>query len=680
VYNYAANGSSVRAYVIDTGVRVTHSDFGGRASIGADFVPSDPAPTCNPHGTHVAGTIGGTTYGVAKNVSIVSVRVLNCSGTAAVSTVINGVNWVTANAIRPAVANMSLGGELSSALDQAVQSAINAGVTFVTAAGNGATNACMGSPGDLPAVLTVAATDTADTRPGFSNFGSCVDLFAPGVDIRSASSESDTATRTMSGTSMSSPFVAGVAANYLGRNPNAAPVTVNSAVVNNATAGRVSNLGLGSPNLLLYGAFFGALAPDAPLLAATGSPTKVSLSWGAAFDEGSPVTQYTLYRGTSPGGEGASPIQTFGSGVRSYDDFDVAWGTPYYYQVSATNSIGEGARSTEATAALQIFAASGAGPVTAAGVLGAPSTVVNFAGSPVAFTRGPDNAVYQYHGPGAPSAAWRSLGGIINANPVAVVDGAGIALLVRGLDNGVWFGRVNPAGVWSGWTSLGGWISSNIAATVDPAGIVLFVRGGDSMFSGRIDTAGNFSGFNPLGGQITSDPVAVTDSTGVSVIARGLGDAVWYGRLTGGTAWTGWRYLGGQTTANIAATVDSSGVELFVRGLGDAIWRGRLGAGDSWTGWIYLGGQITSDPITVTDGTSVEVLINGLSGGFWHGRLTNGNTWSGWQYLGGMITTDIGATAAGGNTDIYGTGIGFALWHGRLTNGGAWTGWGLAVG
>ena len=369
-YNYAANGSGVHAYVVDTGVRVTHADFGGRATAGPDFVPPGPTSGCiSPHGTHVAGTIGGATYGVAKNVAIVSVRVLDCSGSGTVSSVINGVNWVTANAVKPAVANMSLGGDLSPALDQAVQNSINSGVTYVTAAGNGATDACAGSPGDLPAVLTVGAADTSDARAGFSNFGPCVDLFAPGVGIVSASSESDNATRTMAGTSMSSAHVTGVVANFLARNPTASPSDVANAVVTNGSPGHLTNQGVGSPNLLLFGAFLGVLAADPPPVTASGSPTKVSLSWGAAFDEGAPVTQYTIYRSTTPGG-GASPIQTFGSEVRSYDDSDVAWGTSYYYQVSGTNSVGEGPRSSESAAALQLFVASGAGPVTAAGVLG----------------------------------------------------------------------------------------------------------------------------------------------------------------------------------------------------------------------------------------------------------------------------------------------------------------------
>ena len=228
-YSYAANGAGVHAYMLDTGVRITHTDFGGRATSGWDFIQNDgdanPSECTNSgaaHGTHTAATVGGTTYGVAKAVSIVAVRVLDCTGSGTTSGVIAGVNWVTAHAIRPAVANMSLGGLPSQALDDAVQGSIAAGISYVVAAGNANADACALSPARVPAALTVGATDTTDTRAGFSDFGPCVDLFAPGVSITSASSAGDTATAVMSGTSMATPHVAGVVADYLSRNPTRA--------------------------------------------------------------------------------------------------------------------------------------------------------------------------------------------------------------------------------------------------------------------------------------------------------------------------------------------------------------------------------------------------------------------------------------------------------------------------
>jgi subtilisin family serine protease len=256
-YRYNADGTGVTAYLIDTGIRYTNTDFGHRATLGADFVGGvTPAGSdCDGHGTHVAGTIGGTAYGVAKNVSLVSVRVLDCDGAGLVSTVIAGVDWVTHNHHSPAVANMSLGGNSNSSLDAAVQNSIASGVTYAVAAGNGGVDACVESPASVPAALTVAVTDHADAQPPWSNFGSCVDLFAPGVEIVSDWNSSDTATTTLSGTSMSTAHVTGTAALYLQANPASSPAQVASALTVNATAGSVQNIGPGSPNLLDYSAF-----------------------------------------------------------------------------------------------------------------------------------------------------------------------------------------------------------------------------------------------------------------------------------------------------------------------------------------------------------------------------------------------------------------------------------------
>ena len=255
IYNYT--GSGVRAYIIDTGIRTSHTQFGGRAAVSADFVGDGRnGQDCNGHGTHVAGTVGGSTYGVAKSVSLRAVRVLNCSGSGSTSGVIAGVNWVAANRVLPAVANMSLGGGASSALDTAVNNAINAGVTFAVAAGNSNANACNYSPSRTAAAITVGATTSTDARASYSNFGTCVDIFAPGSSITSAWSTSNTATNTISGTSMASPHVAGAAALYLQANPGASNATVRNALVNNSTTNRITNAGSGSPNRLLYTLFF----------------------------------------------------------------------------------------------------------------------------------------------------------------------------------------------------------------------------------------------------------------------------------------------------------------------------------------------------------------------------------------------------------------------------------------
>jgi subtilisin family serine protease len=256
-YSYTADGTGVTAYVIDTGIRLSHGQFGGRATSGFDAVDGGSADDCHGHGTHVAGTVGGSTYGVAKNVSLVAVRVLDCAGSGSTAGVIAGVDWVTANHASPAVANMSLGGGASTTLDNAVAASIASGVTFVLAAGNGnflgiAVNACNVSPARVAGSITVGATDKTDKKASYSNYGTCLDLFAPGVSITSSWYSNDTATNTIGGTSMAAPHVAGAAALYLQGNPSATPSAVAGALVANATTGKVTSAGTGSPNRLLF--------------------------------------------------------------------------------------------------------------------------------------------------------------------------------------------------------------------------------------------------------------------------------------------------------------------------------------------------------------------------------------------------------------------------------------------
>jgi subtilisin family serine protease len=242
-YTYNATGTGVKAYVIDTGIRFTHTQFGGRAVSGFDAVDGGAADDCNGHGTHVAGTIGGSTYGVAKNVTLVGVRVLNCAGSGTTAGVIAGIDWVTGNHLpgQPAVANMSLGGGVSTALDNAVNKSIADGVSYAVAAGNSNANACNASPARVPNAMTIGATDANDVRASFSNRGNCVDWFAPGVSITSAWYTSTTATNTISGTSMATPHTAGVAALYLQGDPGASPATVRTALFNNTTKSIVTS-------------------------------------------------------------------------------------------------------------------------------------------------------------------------------------------------------------------------------------------------------------------------------------------------------------------------------------------------------------------------------------------------------------------------------------------------------
>jgi subtilisin family serine protease len=285
-YTYPSTASSVHAYIIDTGIRFTHQDFQGRAVSGRDTVDNDnDATDCNGHGTHVSGTVGGASYGVAKGVTLVGVRVLNCQGSGTTAGVVAGIDWVTANAIKPAVANMSLGGGVDTTLDSAVQNSIASGVTYAVAAGNGdqfgnPQNACNSSPARVPAAITVGATQSNDQKASFSNYGTCLDIFAPGVSITSAWNTSDTATNTISGTSMATPHVTGAAALVLAANTGFSPQQVRDTLVNNATPNVVGNPGTGSPNRLLF--VGGSTPPPTNDFSITVSPSSGSTAAGGS--------------------------------------------------------------------------------------------------------------------------------------------------------------------------------------------------------------------------------------------------------------------------------------------------------------------------------------------------------------------------------------------------------------
>ncbi|MBX9362947.1 S8 family peptidase [Streptomyces sp. WAC04114] len=245
-------GSGVTVYVIDTGVRITHQQISGRASHGYDAVDGDnDASDGNGHGTHVATTIAGTTYGVAKKAKIVGVRVLNNSGSGTTAGVIAGIDWVTQNHSGPSVANMSLGGGASATLDTAVRNSIASGVTYAVAAGNSSTTASSSSPARVAEAITVGATTSTDAKASYSNYGSVLDIFAPGSSITAGWHTSDTATNTISGTSMATPHVAGAAAVYLAGHTSSSPAQVATALVNGAVTGKVTSAGSGSPNRLL---------------------------------------------------------------------------------------------------------------------------------------------------------------------------------------------------------------------------------------------------------------------------------------------------------------------------------------------------------------------------------------------------------------------------------------------
>ncbi|WP_232323520.1 S8 family serine peptidase [Catenuloplanes japonicus] len=309
-YTYPDGAPVVTAYIIDGGINLAHTDFAGRIRPGQDFVDGGDPEDCRGHGTHVAGTVGGTTYGVAKNVEIVPVRVLNCEGSGSVATVMAGIDWITADHRpgAPAVANMSINGTSRYTPEEdAVRRSIADGITFVVSAGNhDGTNACNNTPAAVPEVITVGAVGPDDTRPSFSNIGPCVDLFAPGVDIVSANIGGDTASRSWSGTSMSAPHVTGAAALILADHPTWTPAQVAAELVADATPDVITDAGAGSPNRLLY--IDGSRPADDFSLTAT--PAAATVTAGSSVStaiavQGTPQ-QVTLSAGGLPTGATAS--------------------------------------------------------------------------------------------------------------------------------------------------------------------------------------------------------------------------------------------------------------------------------------------------------------------------------------------------------------------------------------
>ncbi len=357
-YSYINTGSGVTAYVIDTGIMASHVDFGGRVGAGYTVYSDSYGTTdCNGHGTHVAGTIGGSTYGIAKAVSLVPIRVLSCTGTGYASGVIAGIDWAISDHASgsPAVANMSLGGLYSTALNSAVANATSDGIVFAVAAGNNNSSACSYSPASEPTAITVGAIGGSDDRASFTNYGSCVDLFAPGVSIMSATIASSSASRLLSGTSMASPHVAGAAALLLQSDPTATPAQIAASIVNIATPDAITGLAAGSPNLVLYtGAAFvspNPVAPSVPTsLTAVGGVTQASLSWNAPTQSGgADVIDYVVEYSSNSG----STWTVFAEGVSTSTTATVTGltnGTTYQFRVKAVSSGGTSEASATATA------------------------------------------------------------------------------------------------------------------------------------------------------------------------------------------------------------------------------------------------------------------------------------------------------------------------------------------
>jgi subtilisin family serine protease len=368
-YSYDSTGSGTSAYIVDTGIRADHQDMAGRVSGGFTSInDGNGTGDCNGHGTHVAGTVGGSTYGVAKDVRLIPVRVLGCNGSGTWSGVISGLDFIAGQHVpgTPAVANMSLGGGASSSVDLAVRNVVSRGVSVVVAAGNSSTDACTSSPAREPAAITVAATDSIDQQAYFSNFGSCVDIYAPGVGIPSAWHTSRTATASLSGTSMAAPHVAGAAARVLQLDPAASPSTTWATLSGAATRGVISGLGSGSPNALLFATQGvvdepvdpeepvnpepeepkepqepAATVPDAPTgVNATVSGRSATVRWSLPFDGGSELTSQYVYifnnRGRLDG-----TVQVAGNATQVTIN-RLRPRSSFTFRVSAVNVVGQG--------------------------------------------------------------------------------------------------------------------------------------------------------------------------------------------------------------------------------------------------------------------------------------------------------------------------------------------------
>jgi len=350
-YTYAGTGVGVTAYVVDTGVRADHADFGGRVAPGFTAIADGNGTNdCNGHGTHVAGTIAGATYGMAKEATIVPVRVLGCDGSGTWSGVIAGLDWVASHhASGPAVANMSLGGGASSSVDDAVARVTADGVSVAVAAGNSNADACTASPARAPSALTVGATTSTDARASYSNYGTCLDVFAPGSSVLSAWYSSATASATLSGTSMASPHVAGAAAVLLSQSPALTPAQVAGTLTATATAGVVGAAGTGSPNLLLWvDPAGGEVAPPPPPVAPTApsAPTSVSavagkrsatVSWVQGANGGSDLTAQTIWAYSNGKRIGYAMVSATTTRVTVTG---LKGGTKYQFTVTATNAVG----------------------------------------------------------------------------------------------------------------------------------------------------------------------------------------------------------------------------------------------------------------------------------------------------------------------------------------------------
>jgi len=535
-YTDNASGAGVTAFVIDTGILATHTQFGGRVSGGADFIgDGNGTSDCNGHGTHVSGTVGGSTYGVAKAVSLVPVRVFPCGNTTAFSTVISGVDWVTAHHSGPSVANMSLSGGAYQPLDDAVTNSINSGVVYTVAAGNYNDNACNYSPARISAAITVGASTSVDSRDtNYSDYGSCVTVFAPGTGITSAWIGSDTATATINGTSMATPHVTGVAALYLQGKPNTTPATIKSWITDASTTGVLSNIGTGSPNRLLYSSpVFGS-----SIAAAGNADGRLEIFGTNSQDAVVDRSQ------TTPGGTW-SAWSVFDGALRSV------------------------AAETNADGRVELFGVNSAGQV--------------FHRSQIT--------------PGGTWSGWNQFDGSLTS--IAAARNADGRLEIFGANSaGQVFHRsqTTPGGTWSGWNQFDGSLTQVAAETNADGRIELFGVNSQGAIVHRWQTTpgGDWSAWSVFDGSLTSIAAARNSDGRLEIFGtNSVGAIVHRWQTTPGGAWSAWSVFDGSLSQVAAETNADGRIELFgVNGAGAIVHRSQATPGGAWSAWLVFDGDL----------------------------------------------------------------------------------------
>jgi subtilisin family serine protease len=542
-YTYPSTASNVHAYVIDTGIRITHTEFGGRASYGYNSLDGTTnADDCEGHGTHVAGTVGGSNVGVAKGVALVAVKVLDCDGSGDTDTVTAGVDWVASHAVKPAVANMSLASDgVDPTVNAAVQGAIAQGITFSVAAGNGTNNdgvpvsACTTSPASVPDAITVGATDENDRRASFSNYGSCVDLFAPGVDVYSSYNLSDSSYATADGTSMASPHVAGAAALILAAHPTYTPAQVRSVLGQSASTNVVGNPGSGSPNALVY-----VRNAEPPQIA-----SKPTVLYNPRF-------------------------QTTEAYARSTDNHLVyaVWNNGW----SSWMDLG-------------------------GDVVGDPTVLYSprFQTTEVYARTSTNHLAYIYYSSGWSS--WTDLGGNLAGNPGVIYNPhfQDTEVYVRTADNHLAY--VYYTNGWSGWDDLQGDVASDPSVLYNPhsGDTEAYVRTSANTLS-YVYYANGWSGWNNLGGSLAGDPAVLYNPHfgDTEVYTRTAGNTLSYVYYANG--WSGWNDLQGDVASDPVPLYNPNvgDTEVYTRTSGNQISYRYYANG--WSGWNPLQGDAADSP------------------------------------------------------------------------------------